>query len=530
MNSKIYSQLDSRWSSLPYPTKASSFGGNGCGCCACLHVIIELDKYKNWTPKNLRPWMVEQGLAVPNQGTLWSGIPKTLQHFGFGVINHQTMTDIFDTLNKRKKEGKACLGVILFGSGTRGGITWTSGGHYVAFVDYKIANGKHYFYTKDSGGRKHSGWYCYETQMKGLIPQIWSASKPNEKTTTNTSASTSTSTSSSNKNKLVVDGVAGAKTILAAQEFFGTPQTGEFGGQLKSLKKYHSGFGSVIEYGSGGSALIKAMQKYLKLSSPDGQLGPDTIKATQKLVGVSADGYWGSETSKAFQTWLNRQFKSKSPTNKKSSNSKTSKETIKVIDVSYCQSSINWARVKNAGIKGAIVRCGFRGYESGKLQQDSMFLNHLKGAKAAGLKVGVYFFTEGINAKEGKEEADYTIKLIKNAGIKLDYPIAIDTEHIRKKAGEKEPRANNLSKAKRTEVIKAFCEQIKVKGYEPMVYASTAWLNNNLDMSKLPYKVWCAQYYSKCEYKGKYVMWQYTSSGKVDGVKSDVDMNYWYGE
>lgn len=174
MNSKIFRQADTRWGSLPYPTKRYSFAGNGCGCCACTHVIIELEKYKNYTPKNVRPYMVQQGFATCGNGTTWSGIKKTLEHYGFTVINHPTMQSIFNTLAERKHK----LGVILFRSGTRGGVTWTSGGHYVAFTDYKVQNGKHYFYCKDSGGRHHDGWYCYETTMKGLIPQIWSATAP----------------------------------------------------------------------------------------------------------------------------------------------------------------------------------------------------------------------------------------------------------------------------------------------------------------------------------------------------------------
>lgn len=199
-----------------------------------------------------------------------------------------------------------------------------------------------------------------------------------------------------------------------------------------------------------------------------------------------------------------------------------------MVDVSYVQKSIDWNKVKADEIEGAIIRCGYRGYGNGKLVQDECFMYHIKGAHKAGLKVGVYFFTEAINAKEGKEEAVYTLNLVNKAGIPLSYPIAIDTEYIKKKKGEPEPRANNLSRAKRTECVRAFCEEIKRQGYTPMIYGSTSWLNNQLDMSKLPYDVWCAQYYSKCEYKGKYLLWQYTSEGSVDGIKGNVDMNYYY--
>ena len=175
MNSKVFSQLDPRWSGLPYPKKPYTIGTSGCGCCSVTHVIIESSKYEKYTPKTVQPYMKQ--FAVAGQGTKWAGITAALKHYGFKPINHEKMDDVFKTLAKRKKR----LGIILFRKGTKGGITWTTSGHYVAFTDYKVAHGRHYFYTKDSGGRKHTGWYCYETQMMGLIPQIWTAEAPAEK-------------------------------------------------------------------------------------------------------------------------------------------------------------------------------------------------------------------------------------------------------------------------------------------------------------------------------------------------------------
>lgn len=534
MNKKIYRQADSRWGSLPYPTKQYSFAGNGCGCCACLHVIIELDKYKSWTPKELRPYMVDQGFATKGHGTTWSGITKTLQHYGFKVINHGTMAGIFETLDARKKNGQMCIGVILFRSGTKGGITWTAGGHYVAFVDYKTVNGRHYFYTKDSGGRHHDGWYCYETQMKGLIPQIWSAISADK------AASDTPAKMGGTPKKLTVDGIGGEQTVIAMQHFLKTFEDGVISGQNKSLNKFYTGLTSVA-YGKGGSTCIKALQKWLDLSDPDGIIGSNTTKAWQKRLrdlgylskDEKIDGYFGPKSMKAWQKFLNDQLfkdgKEESPKQEtkqepKKDESATAKTDDLVIDVSYVQTTIDWAKVKAAGVKGAIIRCGYRGYGSGKLCQDDMFMSHIKGAHKAGLQIGAYFFTEGINAAEGKEEAAYTLNLVKKAGIPLSYPIAIDTEHINASG----VRANSLSKSKRTEVIKAFCAEIKRQGYEPMIYASLNWFENNLDMSKLPYKVWCAQYYKKCQYKGAYVMWQYTSEGKINGIKGVVDLNHCY--
>lgn len=200
---------------------------------------------------------------------------------------------------------------------------------------------------------------------------------------------------------------------------------------------------------------------------------------------------------------------------------------IKGIDVSTFQTKVDWKEIKKQGFKFAIIRCGFRGATSGKLTEDNKFIEHITGAKKAGLDVGVYFFTEAINAAEGKEEANYAVQLVKKSGIKLDYPIAIDTENV---SNIGRANSNKLSTKMRTAAVKAFCEQIKKLGYEPIIYASTSWLNNQLNMKELPYNVWVAQYAKKCDYKGDYQIWQYTSTEKVNGVSgtATVDANYCY--
>lgn len=306
MNKNIYRQYDSRWGKLPYPTSSYSFSGNGCGCCACLHVIIEQDKYKNWTPKDLRPYMVGQGFATKGNGTTWNGIKLTLQYYGNKVIDHATMQDIFTTLNARKKKGQPCLGVILFRAGTKGGVRWTAGGHYVAFVDYKVSGNKHYFYTKDSGGRKHDGWYCYETTMKGLIPKIWSA-LPETKTV---------SKPATTDGKLTVDGVGGAATVTRLQEFLGVSKTGGITIR-KDLQKYVPSL-KAYEYGN-SSPTVLYLQKWLGLSGPDGCWGPNTSKALQKKLGVTADGIFGTASMKALQTYLNKNSKATYPSISKGS-------------------------------------------------------------------------------------------------------------------------------------------------------------------------------------------------------------------
>lgn len=191
------------------------------------------------------------------------------------------------------------------------------------------------------------------------------------------------------------------------------------------------------------------------------------------------------------------------------------------IDVSKYQSSINWQKVKNAGINFVIIRCGYRGYGSGVLVQDPMFSSHITGAKAAGLRVGIYFFSQAISEAEAVEEASMAVKLANQYGINM--PIAIDSEYAAGGAG----RADGLSKSARTKITVAFCNTVANAGYKPMVYASKSWFSSHLDVSSFPssYRIWVAHYAEKCGYGGRYDIWQNTSKGSVDGVKGNVDMN-----
>lgn len=192
------------------------------------------------------------------------------------------------------------------------------------------------------------------------------------------------------------------------------------------------------------------------------------------------------------------------------------------IDVSYCQKNINWADVKKSGVDFVIIRVGFRGYLSGSLNEDSQFRNHIRGAKANGLDVGIYFFSQAVNEQEGCEEASLCLELIKGYNIK--YPIFIDSERSGG-AG----RADKISKADRTAACRGFCETIRKAGYKTGVYASKYWYYDNLNVSQLSrYNIWLAQYNDCVTYNGRYDMWQYSSKGNVPGVSGNVDMNLCY--
>lgn len=192
------------------------------------------------------------------------------------------------------------------------------------------------------------------------------------------------------------------------------------------------------------------------------------------------------------------------------------------IDVSTWQDDIDWAKVKASGVDFVFVRLGFRGYGSGKLVLDNMYHRHMQGALAAGLKVGVYFFTQAINAQEAVEEASMCLQYV--SGYNISYPIAIDIEWAASNA-----RTNSLTNAQRTEICRAFCETIRNAGYTPCVYANKNYFTTMLNTSQLEqYVIWLAHYTDQTNYSRRYDIWQYTSTASVPGVSGGVDMNISY--
>jgi GH25 family lysozyme M1 (1,4-beta-N-acetylmuramidase) len=196
--------------------------------------------------------------------------------------------------------------------------------------------------------------------------------------------------------------------------------------------------------------------------------------------------------------------------------------SIKGIDVSKYQENIDWAKVKASGVEYAIIRLGFRGMGSeGTCELDPFFKQNVEGALAAGIEVGVYFFTQAVTVEEAKEEAAFVIENLK--GYDIAWPVAFDTEEI---TSYKAARANKLSRETRTACAKAFMDEVAAAGYTPMLYANTRWTVLKLDMSQLAdYDLWYAYYGDSIYYPYHFTMWQYSASGKVDGVKTDTDMN-----
>lgn len=200
------------------------------------------------------------------------------------------------------------------------------------------------------------------------------------------------------------------------------------------------------------------------------------------------------------------------------------------IDVSRYNGSIDWNAVKNCGVDYVMIRVGYRGYAAeGNIALDPRFVENIEGAKKAGLKVGIYFFTQAITEQEAIEEANWVIDKIRP--YKIDLPVAIDVEFSSE--SNQQGRADPLDKDSRTTITRRFCETIQNAGYIPMVYLNVDWAKNYVDMSRLKdFDTWIAHYRndpnSSPNYSGSYTMWQYTSSGHINGISGDVDCNICY--
>ena len=196
-------------------------------------------------------------------------------------------------------------------------------------------------------------------------------------------------------------------------------------------------------------------------------------------------------------------------------------KTYTGIDVSVFQGDIDWDAVKNDGIDFVMLRVGYRGYgQKGIMGKDDKFDSNYEGAKKAGLKVGVYFFSQATNESEAREEAAFVLDAVRDCP--LDYPIAYDWEFV----DNDEARTNGMTSEDITVCAKAFCEAIKSAGKVPVIYfnCETGYFNYDLPQVK-DYGFWLAEYYDTPSFYYNYKMWQYSKTGSVDGISGDVDMN-----
>lgn len=189
----------------------------------------------------------------------------------------------------------------------------------------------------------------------------------------------------------------------------------------------------------------------------------------------------------------------------------------KGIDVSEFQGKIDWEKVKNSGVEFAILRCGY-GMDFSN-QDDVEYERNANECERLGIPYGVYLMSYANSVEKARSEAKHVLRLIE--GRKISLGVWYDIED--------NGTSGAINKETLTNIINTFCNTIKNAGHKVGVYANLNWLENKIEKTiKDNYDIWVAQYYSKCEYEGKYIMWQHTSSGKVNGISTNVDMNILY--
>ena len=205
-----------------------------------------------------------------------------------------------------------------------------------------------------------------------------------------------------------------------------------------------------------------------------------------------------------------------------------------VIDISKWNGDIDWDTIKREGlVDKVILRCGYYDFsgngsifESNKIVIDSKFKKNADALERLGIPYGVYFFSYGTNVAEARVEAQATLQLIQ--GRKLSLPVFYDLEYT--------DAAGSISASTYTQMANEYCQIISNAGYTPGIYANLNYWNTKLyDSSLNKYEKWVAQYGHKsepiiknCTYKGTYRMWQYTSSGSINGIKGRVDLNAYF--
>lgn len=191
------------------------------------------------------------------------------------------------------------------------------------------------------------------------------------------------------------------------------------------------------------------------------------------------------------------------------------------IDVSSYSGDIDWKKVRESGIDFAMIRVGGRGYgENGEMYTDERALEYINGAKAEGIKVGAYFFSQAISTEEAIEEADYVKTVL--GDIKLDYPVAYDWEIIK----DDDARTDNVSANQATECARAFCDRVKELGYTPILYSPSRELYFKYDLSRLAdIDIWYCEYANVPTFYYEFSMWQYSATGTIDGIDGAVDLN-----
>ena len=309
-----------------------------------------------------------------------------------------------------------------------------------------------------------------------------------------------------------------ANNIRADRNFKGRYVNG-----MKVLIRYNGSgdkYRNYIKMGDSGSE-VKKLQQFLNWAMNsklvvDGDFGAKTdtaVRAFQTKCKITVDGLFGTGSliaAKAFDKVIST-----------SSATKAVKTKWKGIDISAWQDKIsiaNFKKAKASGVDYVILRLGYTSSSSKKPTIDSVFEHNYANAISAGLPVGIYYYSLATTTAKAQTEAEFVIKHLK--GKKITYPVYIDMED--------KTYQGKCSKSTLASVCNVFCKSIKNAGYIPGVYASLSWFNNKIGNITAEHTKWVAQYYKKCEYKGAYDMWQYSSSEAVSGIASITDVSWCY--
>lgn len=195
------------------------------------------------------------------------------------------------------------------------------------------------------------------------------------------------------------------------------------------------------------------------------------------------------------------------------------------IDVSEHNGAVDWQSAYRAGVRFAFIRVGYRGWGTGEIMDDIKADINIRNAKAAGVKIGLYFYSKALNSNEAAEEANFVLEKMK--GVSLDLPIMLDVEfdgiNDRLQSAE-------LSKQQMTENVLAFCGVMNNAGYNSGIYASKAFIQQHFNINDITANgintVWLAHWNDTTDYSGKFDFWQY-QIGEITGIKNKVDLDRW---
>ena len=191
-------------------------------------------------------------------------------------------------------------------------------------------------------------------------------------------------------------------------------------------------------------------------------------------------------------------------------------------DISKQNGDVNFTSIKAAGVDYVMIRLGGRGYSTGQITLDENFKKNIEGAAAAGLDIGVYFYSQAISQDEAVEEANFVVQNLEPYRAHVRYPVAFDMEFVANDTA----RIDGLSKEDKTNIATSFLEGVKAAGYVPMIYGDKEWLVKEIDLARLQdYDIWLAQEEDLPDYPYQYTMWQYSTDGVLNGVTGEANLN-----